>query len=155
MELRTKVNAEDGKQELQIIREFNLPAASLYKAYEIPEIFEQWMGTKVLKWDFNAYGHYAFETSDPQGNVVFKAQGCIHECIPNHKITRTFQMADETFDTQLEFLEFEEITATKSMLRMQIIFRSVEMRNQLLQRPFAYGLNYAHNQLEEVASQLK
>ncbi len=49
MEQKTKIKAEDGKQELMITREFELPLELLFKAYEEAEIVEQWMGTKVLK----------------------------------------------------------------------------------------------------------
>src|SRR5690554_4886028 len=72
MEQKTKVNAEDGKQEIVITREFNLPLELLFKAYEDPGLFEQWMGTKVLKMENRKHGSYAFETSHG-GNVVFRA----------------------------------------------------------------------------------
>ncbi|HTA28580.1 MAG TPA: ATPase, partial [Bacteroidia bacterium] len=36
MELKTKVNAEDGKQELTITREFDIPLELLFKAYAEP-----------------------------------------------------------------------------------------------------------------------
>jgi uncharacterized protein YndB with AHSA1/START domain len=49
MEQKTKINAEDGKQELEITREFDLPLELLFKAYIEPGILGQWMGTKVLK----------------------------------------------------------------------------------------------------------
>jgi hypothetical protein len=49
MERKTNIHAEDGKQEIMITREFDLPLELLFKAYEEPEIIEQWMGTKVLK----------------------------------------------------------------------------------------------------------
>ncbi|MEX2593146.1 MAG: dihydrofolate reductase family protein [Anditalea sp.] len=49
MERKTKINVEDGKQELVITREFDLPLELLFKAYVDPGIVEQWMGTKVLK----------------------------------------------------------------------------------------------------------
>ena len=49
MERKTKIHAEDGKQELVITREFDLPLELLFKAYAEPELVEQWMGTKVLK----------------------------------------------------------------------------------------------------------
>ena len=55
MEQKTKVHAEEGKQELVITRAFDLPVELLFKAYVEPEIVEQWMGTKVLKLPF-AYG---------------------------------------------------------------------------------------------------
>jgi uncharacterized protein YndB with AHSA1/START domain len=46
MERKTKINAEDGKQELMITREFDLPLELLFKAYEDAEIVEQWMDRK-------------------------------------------------------------------------------------------------------------
>lgn len=154
MEQQTKVHAEDGKQELVITREFDLPLELLFKAYDEPELFEQWMGTKVLKMENRKHGSYAFETSY-NGNVVFRANGTIHEFIPNQKIIRTFEMENTAFPVQLEFLEFEKLTDETSRLTIHIVFRSVEFRNQLLQMPFAQGINMAHNQLQEIAGKLK
>lgn len=155
MERKTKVNAEDGKQELQITREFDLPLELLFKAYVEPEIVEQWMGTKVLKLENKQHGGYRFETSDPQGNVVFQANGVIHEFEPNRKITRTFEMENTPFAVQLEFLEFESLDDETSKLNMHIVFRSVELRDQLLKLPFAQGINMAHDRLQDIASKLK
>ena len=56
MELKTKLAAEDGKQELVITREFDLPLELLFKAYEEPGLVEQWMGTKVLKLENKMHG---------------------------------------------------------------------------------------------------
>lgn len=41
MELKTKIIAEDGKQEIFIKREFNIPLELLFKAYSDPEIVSQ------------------------------------------------------------------------------------------------------------------
>ena len=155
MERKTKVDAEDGKQEIRITREFDLPVELLFRAHAEPEIVEQWMGTKVLKFETRKYGGYQFETSDAQGNVVFKANGTIHEFVPNQKITRTFEMENAPFGVQLEFLEFEKLTDSTSRLNMQSVFRSVELRDQLLKMPFAQGINFAHDRLEEIASKLR
>lgn len=152
MEKRTKIHAEDGKQEILITREFDLPLALLFRAYEEPKIFEQWMGTKVLKWENKKHGSYAFETSH-NNNVVFKANGTIHEFVPNEKITRTFEMEDTFFPVQLEYLKFEKITDNSSKLIMHIVFQSTEFRDQLLQMPFAQGIDRAHNKLQEIATQ--
>jgi uncharacterized protein YndB with AHSA1/START domain len=154
MEQKTKVNAEDGKQEIVISREFDLPLELLFKAYEEPELFEQWMETKVLKLENKKHGSYAFETSR-NGNVVFRANGTIHEFIPNQKITRTFEMENTPFPVQLEYLEFEKLTDKTSKLKMQIVFKSIEFRNQLMKLPFAKGINMAHNKLQEIVNKLK
>ena len=155
MDQKTKINAEPGKQELVITREFDLPLELLFKAHVENDIVEQWMGTKVLKLESKKHGSYQFETSDAQGNVVFRANGVIHEFIPNQKIIRTFEMENAPFDVQLEFLEFEQLTDETSKLNMHVVYRSVGLRDQLLQLPFAQGINMAHNRLQDVASKLK
>lgn len=155
MERKTKVHAEDGKQEIRITREFDLPLPLLFKAYADPSLVEQWMGTKVLKLENRKHGGWQFETSDPQGNVVFRANGVIHEFIPEQKITRTFEMENTPFPVQLEFLEFEKLTSDTSRLRMHILFRSVADRDQLLQLPFAQGIDMAHNRLQNTVEKLK
>ena len=155
MEQKTKIAAEEDKQELVITREFDLPLELLFKAYEEPEIVAQWMGTKVIKLENKKHGGYQFETSDPNGNVVFKANGTIHEFTVNERIIRTFEMENSPFAVQLEFLEFEKITEQTSKLTMQIVYKSIELRNQMLKLPFAQGLNMAHNRLQEVVNKLK
>ena len=154
MEQKTKINAEDGKQELVITREFDLPLELLFKAYEEPEIVEQWMGTKVLKLENKKHGSYQFETTDPKGNK-HGFNGTIHEFVPNQKITRTFEMENAPFGVQLEFLEFEKVSDDTSKLTMQIVYRSVDLRDQMLKMPFAQGINMAHNRLQDVASKSK
>ncbi|UEG49712.1 SRPBCC domain-containing protein [Ferruginibacter lapsinanis] len=154
MELKTKIHAEDGKQDLLITREFELPLELLFKAYVEPDIVEQWMGTKVLKLENKRHGSYQFETTDPKGNK-HGFNGVIHEFVPNQKITRTFEMENTPFPVQLEFLAFEKLTDDTSKLTMQIIYRSIESRNQMLQLPFAQGINMAHARLQDIVNKLK
>lgn len=154
MERKTKVHAEDGRQELVITREFDLPLELLFKAYVEPEILEQWMGTKVLKLENKKYGCWQFETTDPRGDK-YGFNGVIHEFSPNRKITRTFEMENTPFGVQLEFLEFEELTEETSQLTMHIIYRSVTHRDQMLKKGMGQGMNMAHNRLQDVAGKLR
>ena len=154
MEPKTKIHAEDGKQEIRVTREFDLPVALLFKAYAEPALVEQWMGTKVLKLENKKHGSYQFETTDPNGNVVFRANGTIHEFSPDRNITRTFEMENTPFAVQLEFLEFEKMTDDTSKLTMQIVYKSVALRDQMLKLPFAHGINMAHNRLQDIVRTL-
>ncbi|MCB0569488.1 MAG: SRPBCC domain-containing protein [Phaeodactylibacter sp.] len=153
MKQKTIINAEDGRQDLLITRAFDLPVELLFKAYIEPEIVEQWMGTKVLKLDSWKHGSYQFETTAPNGDK-HRFNGVIHEFVPNLKITRTFEMENTPFPVQLEFLEFEALTAGASRLSMQIVYKSAAYRDQVLQLPFAQGINMAHNRLQDVVSKL-
>jgi len=154
VEQKTKINAEDGKQELTITREFDLPLDLLFKAYAEPGIVEQWMGTKVLKLENKKYGSYQFETTDPKGNK-HGFTGVIHEFSPNRKIIRTFEMENTPFEVQLEFLEFEKLTGDTSKLTMHIVYKSVTLRDQMLKLPFAQGINMAHNRIQDILNKLK
>lgn len=154
MEQKTKVNAEEGKQDLLITRTFDLPVELLFTAYIEPEIVEQWMGTKVLKLENKIHGGYQFESTDPKGNK-YAFNGVIHEYVPNQKITRTFEFENMPFGVQLEFLEFEKITDNTSRLNMQIVYKSTEHRMQQLKLPFAYGINMAHDRLQELFNKQK
>jgi len=154
MERKTKISAEGGKQELVITREFDLPLELLFKAYADADIVEQWMGTKVLKLENKKHGSYQFETTDPKGNK-HRFNGTIHEFSPNQKITRTFEMENTPFGVQLEFLEFERLTDNTSKLKIHTVFRSAAQRDQILQLPFAQGINMAHNRLQDIVSKLK
>ena len=155
MEQKTKVNAEDGKQELQITREFDLPLELLFKAYAEPGLVEQWMGTKVLKLESKKHGSYQFETTDAKGNVVFRSNGVIHEFSPDRKITRTFEMENTPYGVQLEIYKFEKLTEGTSKLTMHVIYESAALRDQVLKLPFAQGINMAHNRIQDIVSKLK
>jgi uncharacterized protein YndB with AHSA1/START domain len=154
MELKTKINAVDGKQELVITRAFDLPLELLFKAHTEPEIVEQWMGTKVLKLESKNHGSYHYETTDPKGNK-HGFNGTIHEFVPNQKITRTFEMSNTPFGIQLEFYEFEKMTDDTSKLTMHVVYKSVEIRDQILKLPFSQGINMAHNRLQDIVNKLK
>jgi uncharacterized protein YndB with AHSA1/START domain len=160
MEQKTKINAEDGKQDLVITREFDLPLELLFKAYEDPDIVGQVMSsdyttTKVLKLESKKHGSYQLETTDTQGNVVFRANGVIHEFISNQKIIRTFEMENTPFGVQLEVYEFEQLSDETSKLNMHVIYESVAQRDEVLKLPFAQGINMAHNRLQNILNKLK
>ena len=64
-------------------------------------------------------------------------------------------MENTVFPVQLEFLEFEKLDDDISKLDMQIVYKSVAHRDQMLRLPFALGINTAHDRLEKIVSKLK
>ena len=159
MERKTIVRAETGKQDLLITRDFDLPVELLFRAYQESELVAQWMGTNVLKLENRKHGSWQFETTNAKNEVVFRANGVIHDLIPNQKIIRTFEMETTPtsaiqFGAQLEFLEFEALTATTSRLTIHTVYQSVASRDRMMQLPFAQGLNMAHNRLQTIVNRL-
>lgn len=154
MELKTKINAATGSQELTITREFELPLELLFRAHVEPEIVAQWMGTNVIKLESKNHGSYQFETIDPRGGR-HRFHGVIHEFAPERKITRTFEMEDKPFGVQLEVLTFERLMEATSRLHMHVIYESAAQRDEVLKMGMAPGINMAHNRLQDVAAKLK
>lgn len=160
MELKTKITAEDGRQDLVITREFDLPVELVFKAHTDPQLIEQWMTNpyataKVLKFDGKKHGSYQLESTDANGKVVFRSNGVIHEFIANKKIIRTFELENAPYGVQFEIYEFEKLTGNTSKLNMHVIYESIALRDELLKQPFAQGINMAHNHLQEIANKLK
>jgi uncharacterized protein YndB with AHSA1/START domain len=154
MEKKTKVDAQEGKHDLTVTREFDLPVELLFQAHVDPEIVEQWMNTKVLKLESKKHGGWQFETTDPKG-YKHRFNGVFHEFVLNEKIIRTFEMENTPFPVQLEFFEFEKLTDDTSKLTMHMVYKSVAARDEMLKLPFTQGINMAHNRLQEAASKLK
>lgn len=154
MSLKTQIHAENGKQEITITRTFDLPVDLLFTAYMEAEIVAQWMNTKVVKLENKKHGGYVFETTDPMGNThVFS--GTIHDLKQNEFIIRTFEMENTPFPPQIEYLTFEALTPDSSLLTMQVIYKSTDVRDQILKLPFAQGINMAHNRIQEIQNTKK
>lgn len=154
MEYKTKITADSDRQELFINRTFDLPVELLFKAYTEKDLIEAWMGNKVIKHESRSGGSYEFENRNPKGDLLFKTTGVIHSLEPNTKIVRTFEMINAGFTVQLEILEFRKEEADRSSLAIQIIYKSIEDRDAMLKLPFEYGINRAHNKLQETLNNL-
>jgi len=154
VERKTKIDAQEGRQDLFITREFELPVDLLFKAYVEADLVEQWMTTKVVKMESKKHGSYQFESTDYKGNR-FGMNGAIHDIIPNKKITRTFEMEGTPYGIQLEVYQFEELTDDTSKLTMHVIYESGEQRDEVLKLPFAQGINMAHQRLEDTFKKSK
>ena len=152
METKTRIVAGEGRQEIMITRDFAIPVHLLYQAYTVPELIQQWMGNKVVKWEKGNHGSYRFETKGPDGTVLFSANGTIHSCLEDQSMIRTFEMENADLPVQLEYLTFEALDDSSSRLTIQIVCKSTEARDKLISMPFAFGLNMAHNRLEEFFS---
>ena len=159
MDLKTKVTAEEGKHDLLITREFDLPVELLFKAYVDPEIIVQWKTpphatAKILKSAMGKHGSFQMQISDAVGNVMAVTHGVIHDFIPNRKIVRTFQVEGAPMGVQLEVYDFEKITDDTSKLKMHVIYETVAQRDMVYKAPNA-NMDSAFNRLEELLGKTK
>jgi uncharacterized protein YndB with AHSA1/START domain len=47
----TTITAEPGLPFIDIVREFNAPAAAVFRAHTDPKLFAQWLGPRTMKMD--------------------------------------------------------------------------------------------------------
>lgn len=154
MEIKTHIIAKENEQELFIHRAFDLPVHLLFLAYTDKDILAEWMVTEVIVLGSEPFSAYHFETTDPRGNK-HHFKGCIHQIMPNQSITRTFEMVGTPFPPQMEYLNFISLGENKSKLEMQVVYKSVSARDEHLKMPFAQGINWAHNRLEEYVKSMQ
>ena len=160
MELKTKVSAEDGKHDLVITREFDLPVELLFNAHADAELIVQWKvipgaTAKMLTFDGKKHGSYQMQSTDSQGKIVVSVNGVVHEIVRNQKIIRTFEIENASLGVQLEIYEFEAVTDNTSKLKMKVIYESVALRDKVLKMPFARGLSMAHDRMQGIMNKLK
>jgi len=162
MGLKTKMHAEEGKQDLIITREFDLPVELVFKAHVDPELIVQWKTlpnttAKILKFGGKKHGSYQMQSTDAQGKIVSSVSGVIHEFIPNQKIIRTFEVENAPIVVQLEIYDFERLTDNTSKLSMHVIYESGAIRDQLLKMPGAsgYTMGMAHDRMQELMNKFK
>lgn len=65
--------------------------------------------------------------------------------LPFQTFTATYRMRVTPAKSNRKFLEFEWLTDNTSKLNICTIYETLAQRNQVLQLPFAQGINIAHN----------
>jgi len=154
--MKTQIIAEEGKQELFIIREFDIQRELVFKAFAEPELLVQWMGPddlemKLEKYDHKSHGSYRYTHSDKNGNT-YGFNGVIHEVAFPERIIRTFEF--EGMATKghvaLEFITLDHLNENKTKLVAQTVFRSVADRDGMLKSGMEKGVADSYNKLENL-----
>lgn len=154
---KTKVIAEEGKQELFVIREFEASREDVYKAFSDPDIFIQFFAPAgaIMTYsarDFRTGGHYRYTHTDHQGNIICTFKGVFHEMRAPELIIQTAEL--EGFpgheNALLESMIFEELPGLRCRLTIHDICFSVESRDAIIQSGMESGLVMIFNQLDEL-----
>ena len=153
---KTEIIAEPGKQELFINREFDASRADVFRAFGEPELLMQWMGPREMKMeieklDNKSHGSYRFIHTDGKGNrYVFN--GIIHEVAAPQRVIRTFEFEGlpERGHVSLEFLNLESLAGNRTRIVIQVVFKSVDDRDAMIQSGMEKGVVDSHNRLDEL-----
>lgn len=156
MKNKTKITAEQGKQELFIEREFNAPRELVFAAFSEPEWLVQWLGPSNLSMEIEKLvnrsgGEYRFLHKDEIGNQ-YAFKGVIHEVDEPARMIRTFEFEGlpERGHVSLEFLTMEVLPGERTKLHIQSIFKSVADRDGLISSGMEGGMNEGFEKLDRL-----
>ena len=161
MQNKTQIIAEQGKQELFIIREFDAPRGLVYKTFSEADLVTQWLGPKeckceVEKHENKTHGSWRYLSVDQHGNKV-GFNGVIHEVCPPERIIRTFEFEGlpEKGHVSLEFLTLEVLPDNRTKIIIHVVFKSVMDRDGMVQSGMEKGVVESHQRLDELMEKLK
>lgn len=159
MQNKTTITAEEGKQELFIIREFEAPRELVFRAYTEPELYGQWVGPKDLtmtiqKMDAVDGGSYEF-THERDGHK-YTFHGIYHEVLAPERIIGTFEFdgLPEKGHVIMGTTKFEDLGDGRSRLVHQSVFQSVGDRDGMLQSGMERGVVDGYEKLDVILASL-
>ena len=98
----------------------------------------------------------AATNSETTGSYGYKHRfnGVIHEFSQDCKNPRTFEMENTSFPVQLEYLIQALEWRKKAVNSLCMWCINPADRDAILKLPFAFGINMAHNKIEEILKNL-
>lgn len=156
MKNQIKVNAEPGKQELFITREFDAPREMVFRAFTEPELLAQWylpaeQKMRIGHLDYRTHGSYRFIMPGPDGNEV-GISGVVHELLVPERIIRTFEYEGlpERGHVALEKILFISLPQERTQLTIQFICETVAYRDGLVNSGMETHSVMVYNKLDEL-----
>lgn len=152
---QTQIIAEEGKQELFIIREFDAPRELVFKAFTDPELVVEWMGPRNMKMTIESFdardgGSWRYISSDEAGNE-YAFRGVFHEINPPERAIQTFEFELIKGHVVLDSAQFEPIAGGhRTKLTIHSVFQSVDDRDGMVQSGMEGGLNEGYERLDEL-----
>jgi uncharacterized protein YndB with AHSA1/START domain len=154
---KTKIIAEQNKQELFIIREFDAPRDLVFKAFSKPEILVTFFAPFGNTMHFNSHdyktgGTYSWCNKDQSGKVLCTFNGVIHELEAPLRIIQTseYMEAPERGHAVMEAMLFEELSNERTKLTIHDVCFSVADRDAMVESGMENGLIDIFNKLDEL-----
>ncbi len=156
---QTIFNADPGKQEIFISREFDAPRDIVFKAFTDPKLFVQWLGPRDLSLKLEKFeprngGMWRYVHTDKNGKN-FAFHGVYHEVLSPERIIQTFEYEglSEAGHVILDIAKFEALPTETTKLTEQSIYLTVADRDGMIQADMFRGVNESYERLDELLLQ--
>jgi uncharacterized protein YndB with AHSA1/START domain len=139
---------------VRITREFDAPAAKVFRAHAEPDLFSQWNGphgltTRIDTFDFRTGGAYRYVMADDESNE-YGFRGCFHEVRAGELIVQTFTFEGFPDGVALEKLVFEDLGDGRSRLMSTSLCDSFEGRDAFVASGMEEGVRSGYERLDQL-----
>lgn len=129
------VTAIPGDQTISYTREFEAPAALVFRAHTEPDLVSKWTGpagTEVWmrEWDARSGGAWSYVVVGKGGEWAF--HGTFHEVTEPHRIVQTFEFEGHPEHPNLEILNFVDLDGGRCRLEGLSLFPTLKDRDDML-----------------------
>jgi uncharacterized protein YndB with AHSA1/START domain len=150
---QTEITADPNVPLVRIVREFDAPAAKVFRAHTEPELVAQWLGPRGVEIRLDSYdcrtgGSYRYVHVHEGADYGFR--GCFHEVRPPELIVQTFTFEDVPDGVALERLIFEDLDGGRCRLTATSLVDSFEGRDAFLSTGMSDGLREVYERLDEL-----
>ena len=149
----TQIEADPRVPLIRITREFDAPAAKVFRAHTDPELVVQWLGPRDLEmkvdhFDCRTGGSYRYVHI--RGDEEYGFHGSFHEVRPSELIVQTFTFEGMPDGVALERLVLEELEGGRCRLVATSLCDSFEDRDAMISSGMEVGIREGYERLDEV-----
>ena len=147
------IDATPGQSYAQITREFEAPAAAVFRAHADSDLYRLWVGprgyeTNVTDWDFRSGGGYRFDQGNDEGTYGFR--GVFHTVRENELIIQTFEYEGMPDQVSMDIIRFEDLPGGRSRIVDHSVFPNTESLEAMIEQGMEVGLREGYEQLDEL-----
>lgn len=141
---------------VRLTREFDAPAAAVFRAHADPDLLARWLGPRDVEmrtdvFDFRTGGAYRYvHVSDGVEHGFF---GAFHEVRPNELIVQTFTYEGYPDGVSLEKVVFEDLGDGRSRLVATSLVDSIEGRDAFVASGMETGVQEGYQKLDELLAE--
>jgi uncharacterized protein YndB with AHSA1/START domain len=146
----------EAEREITIVRETNVPARFLFRAWSRPEHLLTWFGPPgcpltLCEVDFRIGGRFRFAMTGPDGVTMMPFGGSYLAIEENRLLRYSSAFEEPGAETMLVTVRFEEQRG-HTTITMHTLFESIAMMHAHVGRGYRNGVNAALDQLTALVS---
>ena len=156
---QTTIEVDPRVPTVTITREFDAPAALVFRAYVEPDLFAQWIGPRGLTFDLAEFdcrtgGSWRYTAGGEDGQEVARFFGAFHEVRTDERIVQTFTYEGVPDSVALETATFEDLGEGRSRVTSVSLTDSFEGRDAFVASGMESGVVEGYEKLDELLERM-